>query len=272
MRRSLFAFLVVLAALALTACGTSVTVNIDQAPEQETASQPEEAGAEEQVVSTEEALEQVPTEETPEEAIITEAPTEETEEPEAQEEEITAEEAPAEEEAPVESEEEEPESGAAEPVKINLVPDTSMTLSDGWQAVYALEVGVPFELTVSEEQLEAAFVEYGDFPNASNFNIHLDNGLITITCTVQLEAVTRDATIVLVPSIEDGHLILTVQSATFGRLTLPDEIVAEISTVLQEAMLGAREEIAAEYGVKAELISIEVDDGEMTIAGTVVPA
>lgn len=159
----------------------------------------------------------------------------------------------------------------SEPIIIDMSTIPSMTLDEGWEQIYSLDVGYPFELTITEEQLKTAFIENADLSEISDINVSLDDGLITLSFTIQLEHIAPEAEIVLAPSVVDGNVDLTVQSVTVGAFTLPEEIVEEISAALQMAMNGAREEIASQYPVKANVTLVTVDNGTMTIAGTLVP-
>jgi hypothetical protein len=216
---------------------------------------------------TVEATEEQPIETPTEEATATEAP-EEVETPEETPEVTPTEEPEA---GAAEGQENEPETPPVEPVVIDMAAAPDMTFNEGWEQVYALEAGYPFELTVTEEQLKTALVANSDLPNVSDIIVQLDNGLIMISFTIQLDRVSPQAQVILIPSVADGDVVLTVQSVTVGAFSLPEEIVDEISAGLQMAMNGAREEIAAEYSVRADVTAITVDDDIMTISGTLVP-
>ncbi len=125
-------------------------------------------------------------------------------------------------------------------------------------------------VTLTQEQLTsyvATELEKSPEVPITSPQIALDNGQITLTGTLDLEGIVADSEIVMEPTVNGaGGLDVTIVSAKFGPLPVPQDILSEASTVIGDALA---EEINREAGVDLTLTSLSIDDGTMTAEGTV---
>ena len=125
-------------------------------------------------------------------------------------------------------------------------------------------------VTLTQEQLTSyVATELAKTPDVpiTQPQVALDNGKITLTGTLDLEGIQADSKIVMIPTVgSDGKPDIQIESATFGPLPVPDEILTEASSVVGDALA---EEINNEAGVEVNLTSLTIDNGVMTAEGTV---
>jgi uncharacterized protein YpmS len=130
--------------------------------------------------------------------------------------------------------------------------------------------GGEVSVTITQEQLTSyVATELAKTPDVpiTQPQIALDNGKITLTGTLDLEGLQADTKIVMVPTVgADGKPDVKIESATFGPLPVPQDILTQASSVVGDALA---EEINNEAGVKVNLTSLTIDNGSMTAEGTV---
>ncbi len=211
-----------------------------------------------------------------------EAPTEE-EQPAEEPEESTPEEVeePAEEavEEPVEEEaeqpaEEEPEV-PAEPVDFTAYAGTGQELLDAWDQAYALGPNVPFNVTASEAEVEAAIetaLSYGGYgQNIQDIDVTFSNGQIKVTFVFKIPGTNRTASAdaVFAVSVDGaGDIDVTLISAQAAGRSVPPEILTGLTTAIEMVMTGQVEE---QSGSEVYFTAVVIGGGQITISGYVVP-
>ncbi len=161
----------------------------------------------------------------------------------------------------------------ATPVVIDARGGGAESLAGAWEQAYDLPAGVPFRITVSEDEVEAMIsqrmAESGYGGAISEIKVRLDDGQIRVRFTLtitQPRTISVEGEVVFTAEIDgDGNLALTVTSAEFGRISLPPEMLDALSAALAAAITGAASSAEAEVTL-TELI---IDDGLMTVSGTV---
>ena len=163
---------------------------------------------------------------------------------------------------------------AVAPLVVEAMEGSGASLDAAWDAVYDLPPGFPFQLTVSQAEIDAKItMALAASPtggeNVEDVAVTLDNGLITVGLMVKTGPRSVSGSVVVQPSIDsEGRLVLTVISATLGPVSVPPEMLSMVNVALEQAIVGARD--YAE--VEVVLTGLAVDDGFMTVSGFVAPS
>jgi len=158
---------------------------------------------------------------------------------------------------------------------VNIDATGGESLEEAWRQAYELPPGVPFSVTTTEAEVEAAILAgmaasgYGS--NVSDLNVTLDDGLIGISFTYNLtQPVSRSvpASVVFAASIDsNGDLVLTATSASAGQFSIPPEMLTALNEAVSAALIGARSNMESDV----TLTELAIDNGIMTVTGYVTP-
>ncbi|MBN1122818.1 MAG: hypothetical protein JXJ17_17210 [Anaerolineae bacterium] len=223
-----------------------------------------------------EVLAEEPAEEEAVEEEVAEEPAEESEESTAEEveepaEEVVEETVEEEAEEPVEEEPEVP----AEPVDFTAYAGTGQELLDAWEQAYALGPNVPFNVTASEAEIEAAIERalsasgYGQ--NIQDIEVSFSNGQIKVTFVFQIPGTNRTASAdaVFAVSVDGtGDIDVTLVSAQAAGRSVPPEILTGLTTAVEMVMTGQVED---QSGSEVYFTAVTIGGGQITISGYVVP-
>lgn len=121
---------------------------------------------------------------------------------------------------------------------------------------------------LTQEQLTSyltfALAEQPD-PPIRDPQVYLQNGLIKVFGKAQGEYFTANALIELAPSVDaNGQLALTIQSADFGPLPVPESLLESLSGAITGAFTGGLGPLAT--GI--QITNVAIVDGEMAVTGT----
>ncbi len=126
-------------------------------------------------------------------------------------------------------------------------------------------------ITVNETQLTsfvAAQLAASKDTVISNPQVYLRDNKILLYGTAKAGDITTTVSAAFSTTVtEQGTLQLQVASANFGPVTLPNDLLARLSIMLNDALTGSLTDLA----VGVRLDSVEIGDGKMTIAGTLAP-
>lgn len=127
---------------------------------------------------------------------------------------------------------------------------------------------LPVTLTLTEQELTSKasqFLASADPTNSlrpSNVQIHLANGDVVITSTVQLQGLTLNVGIVAAPVVMDGKTVFAVKDIQTGGFFLPDLVKQQLSERIAPAL------DPASLGLPLDILSIKVGQGTLTVQGT----
>jgi hypothetical protein len=239
-----------------------VIVTVTPIPEAEDEPAEELAEAESEVEDQPAAEEEAPAEESEESA------PEEVEAPSGDEDEP-----PAEAEEPA-AEEPEPEI-PAEPVDFIANAGNGQALLDAWEQAYALGPNVPFNVTASEAEIEAAIdmaLSYGAYgQNIEDIDVTFANGQIKVTFVFKITGTNRTvaADAVFAVSVDGaGDIDVTLVSAQAAGRSVPPEILTGLSQAIEMVMTGQVED---QSGSEVYFTAVVISSGQITISGYVVP-
>lgn len=122
-------------------------------------------------------------------------------------------------------------------------------------------------LTVTEEQLTSMvaleLAEQGT-QGISDPQVFLRDGQIQLTGDVQTQGITAPATMVMEVDLDgNGRPSLRIVSANIGPFPVPDSLIENVETRLNQAFLNQLEEKAPNMFVE----SVVIADGNMTVTG-----
>ncbi len=184
---------------------------------------------------------------------------------------------PAEEEVETPPDEGEPpaEEVPAEPVDFTAYAGTGQELLDAWEQAYALGPNVPFNVTASEAEIEAAIEKalaasgYGQ--NIQDIDVSFSGGQIGVTFVFKIPGTSRtaSATAVFAVSVDGaGDINVTLISAQAAGRSVPPEIMAGLTTAIEMVMTG---QVEAQSGSEVYFTAVVISGGQITISGYVVP-
>jgi hypothetical protein len=151
--------------------------------------------------------------------------------------------------------------------------DALESFNEKWRDLNLATPDGPFSVTFTEVELTSAFSEaiteqqaQGEDVPISDPHVVLDDGQIYLYTQVELDVTQASGLIIAVPSINlQGLVEITIISAEFGPVdvdpSLLDDLASEIERAVNEPILASPFTIT--------LTQITVQDGEMTIMGTV---
>jgi len=109
------------------------------------------------------------------------------------------------------------------------------------------------------QQLEQAGIDF-----LTNPQVTLRDGQIQLTGDVNQESLSAKVTVILAVSVDAaGRPVLDVVSANIGPLPVPEDLISEIQTRLNEAFMGQIRSLAPNLFIE----SIVIEGGNMTITG-----
>ena len=128
----------------------------------------------------------------------------------------------------------------------------------------------PIEVTFTEEELtskvnQATAQGAGGGIAAQNTEIHLQNGNIVATSTVNVSGVSLNVGVVATPTVVNGQTQLVVKEIQTGGLPLPDALKQQLNAQIGNAIDPAK------LGLPFDVSQLQVVDGKLVVKGTVKP-
>jgi len=128
----------------------------------------------------------------------------------------------------------------------------------------------PIEITFTEEELtskvnQATAQGAGSGIAAQNTEIHLQNGNIVATSTVNVSGVSMNVGVVATPTVVNGQTQLVVKEIQTGALPLPDALKQQLNAQIGSAIDPAK------LGLPFDVSQLQVVDGKLVVKGTVKP-
>lgn len=153
---------------------------------------------------------------------------------------------------------------AYDPIPVST--EAAQSLIDKFEAAGATSGEITVSITESE------FTSYVDGqlkaqPDAtfSNPQIYLRDGKIMFYGTVTTEQLTANAEVVMNATIQDNKLAITVDSANFGPLPVPQAVLDSVTTTMNDNLL----ELAGDMPTGVGLKSVTIADGLLTLTAVV---
>lgn len=156
----------------------------------------------------------------------------------------------------------------ADPNAARSLDDKVLALEAHVEAARLSGQRLPVTITLTEQELTskaAQFLATADPTNTlrpSNVQIHLANGDVIVTSTMQVSGLTLNVGIVATPVVLDGKTVFAVKDIQTGGLFLPDLLKQELSARIAPAL------DPVSLGLPLDIASIEVGQGTMTVQGT----
>lgn len=153
----------------------------------------------------------------------------------------------------------------ASPIPVSTAAATQMQEAVKTAVAEAAETG-QLNLTLTEEQLTSyvalQLAEQASTP-ITDPQIFLRDDKIQMFGTVDTGQVTAQAQVVIAVAIDaEGQLALTIEKADFGPIPVPQSLLENISTAIDQAL-------TQQTGGNAVLSSVTIVDGQITLTGTV---
>ena len=121
-------------------------------------------------------------------------------------------------------------------------------------------------ITFTEQQLTAFLIEglstQTDF-TLTEPQVILQDGQIKLSGKILLGESSIDITMVLVPTVQDGKVTLSVASANFGILPIPEKLLTQITDTINQKLM----ESITFRGRKLVIEKVEIANGALTILG-----
>lgn len=150
------------------------------------------------------------------------------------------------------------------PVTTQAVEDLEQNLNNA--ADEAAKTG-RINLTITENQMTSLLaqqLEQAGVDFLTNPQVTLRDGQIQLTGDVNQDDLSAKVTVILTVSVDAaGRPMLDVVSANIGPLPVPEDLLSEVQTRLNEAFLGQIRSVAPNLFVE----SIVIEGGSMTITG-----
>jgi hypothetical protein len=144
-------------------------------------------------------------------------------------------------------------------------------LTELWKTAAANPVDGQVSIVVTETQLTsflAAQLAEAKETVVSNPQVYLRDNKIQIYGTAKAGSVTTTVSAAFSTTVtEEGTLQLQVASANFGPVSLPPDLLARLSIMLNDGLTGSLSDMA--IGVK--ITSVTILDGQMTLVGKLAP-
>lgn len=151
--------------------------------------------------------------------------------------------------------------------------DALESFNDKWRSLVMSTPAGPFSLTFDEGELTSAVAEAlaqaqrdGEPPiPLHDVQVSLHDGSIEVFGRANLDALTVNGQITLVPSVSDtGQVAVAVQQVTFGSLQIEDATLVELSRLVEHTI----NQPMQVSPVVITLQTITVTEGQLTLSGT----
>lgn len=154
---------------------------------------------------------------------------------------------------------------------ISVSTEAAGQLADLWKNAVANPANGQVSIVVSETQLTsflAAKLAENKDTVISNPQVYLRDNKIQLYGTAKAADVTTTVSAAFSTTVtEQGTLQLQVASANFGPVSLPTDLLARLSIMLNDGLTGSLSDMAV--GVK--IVSVVILDGQMTLVGKLAP-
>lgn len=148
-------------------------------------------------------------------------------------------------------------------VSTQAVGDLQSNLST---AVTELGANGSTTLTITEEQLTSylavAVLNQKDV-QVSNVQVRLQNGQMEMTGKATLSVISAPASLIFSPYVEQEQLKVKVQSANFGGIDVPDNVLQQITQTINDNI----NSMLVVDGTSIKVSSVSIANGAMTITG-----
>jgi len=147
-----------------------------------------------------------------------------------------------------------------EPVPVST--EAVGSLSDKFGSLGAASGEVTVSITESEltSYLAEQLAEQPDTA-LSNPQVYLRDGKIQLYATVTTESFTANALVVMNASIVDNRLVVGIESADFGPVPAPQDLLDSLTDTVNEKLLSLFADLPTGAGIK----SIAIADGNLTL-------
>jgi len=151
-----------------------------------------------------------------------------------------------------------------EPIAVSS--EAAQSLIDKFDAVGATSGEVTVSISESEltSYVEAQLQAQPD-ATITNPQIYLRDGKLRFYGTVTTEQLTANAEVVMNATIQDNKLAITVDSANFGPLPVPQGVLDSVTATLNNNLL----ELAGGMPTGVGLKSVSIADGVLTLTAVV---
>ncbi|HLF03304.1 MAG TPA: LmeA family phospholipid-binding protein [Anaerolineales bacterium] len=151
-----------------------------------------------------------------------------------------------------------------EPIPVST--ESVQSLKDKFNSVGAVSGEVTVAITESEltSFVDAQFEAQPDSA-FSDPQVYLRDGKIKLYVTVTTSNLKGNALIVLNPTVADNKLTVTVESADFGPVPVPQDVLSSLTSTVNDQLLAMVSNLPTGVGLK----SIAIADGQMTLTAIV---
>jgi hypothetical protein len=151
-----------------------------------------------------------------------------------------------------------------EPIPVSS--EAAQSLIDKFDAVGATSGEVTVSITESElTSFIAGQLEAQPDASFSNPQVYLRDGKILLYTTVTTEQITANAEVVMNATIQDNTLDVTIESANFGPIPVPEGSLDALASTISDNLLSAMSDMPTGVGLK----DITIADGLLTIMAVV---
>jgi hypothetical protein len=119
-------------------------------------------------------------------------------------------------------------------------------------------------LTITEAELTSAMAQQEN-PTLQNPQIYFRDGKMKLYVNLVTTNLTAGALIVINPTVTNGQLSLVVEKADMGPLPMPDDVLKNLSTTINEQILGMLSKLPKGFKVK----TVTAKDGLLTISANI---
>jgi uncharacterized protein YpmS len=141
-----------------------------------------------------------------------------------------------------------------------VLEDQLATASAGFRETGQISV------SFSEQQITSlvaqALTQQPDLP-VTEPQVSLQNGKIVVTGNVKVGFITSPVEIVFEPSVQNEELHVTILSANFGSLPLPDNALQQISDTMNQNL----SQFISVEGRSIQVETVTIADGNLTLTG-----
>ena len=144
--------------------------------------------------------------------------------------------------------------------------ESAESLTDKFESLNAATGEVTVSITESElTSFIAGKLAAQPEATLSNPQVYLRDGKIKMYVTVTTSSFTANALIVLNAAVVDGQLTATIESADFGPVPVPNDLLASLSSTINDNLLSLANKLPADVRLK----STSIADGNLTLTADV---
>ncbi len=149
---------------------------------------------------------------------------------------------------------------------IPVSTESAESLTDKFESLNASTGEVTVSITESElTSFIAEKLATQPDSTLSNPQVYLRDGKIKMYATVTTSSFTANALIVLNAAVVDDQLTATIESADFGPVPVPNDLLASLTSTINDNLLSLANKLPADVRLK----SIAIADGNLTLTADV---